>query len=128
MFWNFVNFAEVQLCCLSTCSWSTCSNTDHPSLLRTCGFTATSPNNSYLPLHAIPFYKKRVCKKRPIKFFNHKKQQPTEYNRIENVRFLGTVSPIKEIQIMLRLFLAQPVQASSSQFFFYHSTSDVAKC
>ena len=41
VFWNFVktvNFAEVQLCCLSTCS-----STDHPSLPKTFGFSATSP-------------------------------------------------------------------------------------
>ena len=28
------------------------------------------------PIYAIPFYKKRSYKKRPIKFFNHDKQQP----------------------------------------------------
>ena len=31
-------------------------------------------NTRRLRLHAFPFYKKRSYKKRPIKFFNHKKQ------------------------------------------------------
>ena len=30
-------------------------------------------------LHAFPFYKKRSYKKRPIKFFNHKKPWPIEF-------------------------------------------------
>ena len=35
-------------------------------------------------IHAIPFYKKRSYKERPIKFFNHKKQQPIEFPIIRN--------------------------------------------
>ena len=35
-------------------------------------------------LHTFPFYKKRSYKKRPIKFFNHKKQQPIEFFKIRN--------------------------------------------
>ena len=31
-------------------------------------------------LHAFPFYKKRSYKKRPIKFFNHKKPWPIEFS------------------------------------------------
>ena len=37
-----------------------------------------------LYIHAFPFYKKRSYKKRPIKFFNHKKQQPIEFFKIRN--------------------------------------------
>ena len=35
-------------------------------------------------IHAIPFYKKHSYKKRPIKFFNHKKQWPIEFSNIRN--------------------------------------------
>ena len=35
-------------------------------------------------VHAIPFYKKRFYRKRPIKYFNHKKQQPIESFKIRN--------------------------------------------
>ena len=41
-------------------------------------------------LHAFPFYKKRSYKKRPIKFFNHKKQQPIEFFKIRNDFLLTT--------------------------------------
>ena len=33
-------------------------------------------------VHAFPIYNKRSYKKRPIKFFNHKKQQPIEIFKI----------------------------------------------
>ena len=35
-------------------------------------------------VHALPFYKKRSYRKRPIKYFNHKKQQPIESFKIRN--------------------------------------------
>ena len=37
-----------------------------------------------IKVHAFPFYKKCSYKKRPIKFFNHKKQQPIEFFKIRN--------------------------------------------
>ena len=38
----------------------------------------------WIEVHAFPFYKKRSYKKRPIKFFNHKKHQPIEFFKIRN--------------------------------------------
>ena len=41
-------------------------------------------------IHAFPFYKKCSYKKRPIKLFNHKKQQPIEIFKIRNNFLLTT--------------------------------------
>ena len=40
-------------------------------------------------VHAIPFYKKYPYMKQPIKFFNHKKQQPIEFFKIRNNFFIN---------------------------------------
>ena len=46
-----------------------------------CTITRTSVK---IWVHAFPFYKKRSYKKRPIKFFNHKKPWPIEFSIIRN--------------------------------------------